>query len=98
MSSKTGPALKKRWSGSYEVALQIPGFAAKEIQVAMTPLELGVHAMSSHQLADRPAVWREFSDDEAYRRIHFPTPVDNDSAKATLDNGVVRIHVQKRKR
>lgn len=80
----------------YALVFEVPGFDAGEIEVAVTPLEVGLHALSAHRLQEQPSVWREFSEHEAYRRIHFPTPVDNNTVKASLDNGLVRVSVEKR--
>ena len=80
----------------YEVLFQLPGFEPNEVEIGITPLELGLHALTRRRMSERPAVWREFSEHEAYRQVRFPSPVDNETVETSLDHGILRVRVNKR--
>lgn len=82
----------------YRASFQLPGFAADEIQVAISPQAVGVHARRRAPLIPEPGerqILSEFSEEEAYRQIAFPVRADPDTAVVHLDHGLAVMRVRK---
>ncbi|MEQ1948934.1 MAG: Hsp20 family protein [Bryobacteraceae bacterium] len=82
----------------YRAEFQVPGFEPDEIQVAISPLSVGLHALHWATSTPKPGeeeVLHEFSEHEAYRQVAFPTPVDPNTAEGRFEDGVFRMTVSK---
>jgi HSP20 family molecular chaperone IbpA len=94
-------AVMRQTDTEYEIDFRIPGFQPEEIEVAITPSQVGLDARSRLHgpgaNEESQELWREFSERYAYRRVEFPQPVDPESVKVELDAGVLRVRVDKRR-
>jgi HSP20 family molecular chaperone IbpA len=89
----------KEHDAEYEVDVSLPGFSPNDIELTATPNELILHAADKReqQGKDGNVVWSEFGSSEVFRRFTLPTSVETDKISAQLKNGVLKVHVPKRK-
>lgn len=88
--------LKEADSG-YDLALTLPGYEPKEVEVTVTPKEIIVHANTEQEKkgAEKKCVWSEFQSNEIYRRFELPEAIDPDKATANLDKGMLHVRTPK---
>ncbi len=84
--------------GGYRADFQVPGFEPAEIQVAISPQVVGLHAL--HRAPSNPTqgeveILHEFSQGEAYRQITFPVEINPETAEVGFEDGVLHITVKK---
>jgi HSP20 family molecular chaperone IbpA len=80
-----------------ELAIELPGFEAGEIEVSALPDEIVVHAAhkASSKRTKADTVWSELEHRTLCRRIRLPQPITVDSAHGKLELGVLRIVADK---
>jgi len=81
----------------YELAMTLPGYEPKDVQVTVTPSEIIVHAkvQTEKKAEEKKRLWTEFRSNEVYRRFELPEAIDADKAAASLDKGMLHISVAK---
>jgi len=81
----------------YELRMALPGFDAKELEVAASPSEIVVHARTKLKKKTRESnvIWTQFHLNEVYRHFELSQPIQVDKIRATVDNGILRITAAK---
>jgi len=81
----------------YELALTLPGYEPKDIEVTATPSEIIVHAkVEEHKKEEKEeCLWTEFRSNDVYRRFDLPEAIDVEKTKANLDKGMLHITAAK---
>ena len=79
--------------GTYEIQVTLPGFEAKDVEVAATPTEVVVHASTQEEKKTEKGnvLWTEFGSNVVYRRFELMNPITVDKVTANLENGLLRI-------
>lgn len=82
---------------AFVLAVDVPGFEPDdvEIELAGTTLSITGHRSDQRNGSDDTYLRRERRDRSFNRRISLPERVDADDADATLNNGVLTIHLPK---
>ena len=88
--------------GTVDVKAEIPGFKKDELQVSVEGRRLIIRAAHDDKKEEkterengRRVVYTERRH-EAFRQLVLPAEVDPDSAKATLSEGILHLHLLKR--
>lgn len=83
--------------GVFKLEMALPGFDAKQIQIAATPHEIAVHAATkpNHNAEGEHVLWSEFGANDVYRRFLLPLSIDLVNTKATIANGLLKITAAK---
>ena len=83
--------------GEFQLRLALPGFDAKDIQVAALAQAVIVEgeAVHQHQGTEGTVHFCEFGERRVFRLIPLPKPVDVDHVSATLDKGLLQIRAAK---
>jgi HSP20 family molecular chaperone IbpA len=86
----------------YQFAVALPGYAAGEVDVAVTPQEIIVSATSQKRGGSKPAEqskgtvrWSEFESDQVCRRIDLAGSIDVNQVTASLQDGMLIIKAAK---
>lgn len=81
----------------FQLQLALPGFDAKDIQVAVLPDALIVEGDATHQHRDTTGTIHlcEFGERRVFRQIPLPKPVDVNHVSATLEKGLLKVRVAK---
>jgi HSP20 family molecular chaperone IbpA len=90
------PAVELReQDGTFTVVAALPGVAAKDITVDITPQDVVIQAASEHRhTEDKGQIHRcEFRAGQVFRSLPFPKAVDATKAKAGYQNGMLNITV-----
>jgi HSP20 family protein len=90
------PAVELReQDGTFTVVAALPGVAAKDITVDITPQDVVIQAASEHRhTEDKGQIHRcEFRAGQVFRSLPFPKAVDATKAKAEYQNGMLNITV-----
>jgi len=92
--SKPAVELREK-DGTFSIAAALPGVAAKDITVDITPQDVVIRATTEHMhTEDKGQVYRsEFTAGEFFRSLPFPKAVDATKAKADFHNGMLNITV-----
>ena len=82
----------------YDLAMTLPGYDAKDVQVTATPTEIIVHANVEKEAKkeDVNCVWTEFQSNEVLRHFRLPDEIDVENTKATLDKGMLHVTAPKK--
>ncbi len=83
---------------AFEVAADIPGYDREDIELTITgdQLQIDVHRSSEiDEEVDGHYIRRERHDRSASRTVRIPEPIDEESASATYNNGVLRVTLPK---
>ncbi len=83
---------------SIHLEAQVPGLAAKNLAITVTPCELVIRGerSSRRQNKEKGEIrFSEFSEKKFFRRIALPSQVDVDRTKANLDDGILTIDMPK---
>lgn len=77
----------------YDLALTLPGYDPKDVEVTVTPSEIIVHAKSGARkgMEEEKCLWTEFQSNEVYRRFAVPEAIDVEKTSANLDKGMLHI-------
>ncbi|SRR5579884_910240 len=92
------PAAELTETGSnYDLAMTLPGYEPKDVQVTVTPSEIIVHAQveTKKKAEDVRCLWTEFRSNDVYRRFELPDAIDVDKVTASLDKGMLHITAAK---
>lgn len=81
--------------GEYKLEMTLPGFDAKNVQVAATPTEIAVHAATGTKPDGEHLLWTEFGSNDVYRLFHLPQSINTAHMRAGLENGLLKITVAK---
>lgn len=75
----------------------MPGLAKENININLTEdrLEISAETKSEEEKKEKGYVYKERRGGSYYRAISLPSLVDPDNAKATYNNGVLEIKMQK---
>jgi HSP20 family protein len=90
------PAVEMReQDGTFTVVAALPGVAAKDITVDITPQDIVIQAASEHRhTEDKGHIHRcEFRAGQVFRSLPFPKAVDATKATAEYQNGMLNITV-----
>lgn len=81
----------------YDLAMTLPGYEPKDIQVTITPSEIIVHAQveSKKKTEEAKCVWTEFQSNDIYRHFTLPEAINVDKTTASLDKGMLHITAAK---
>jgi len=82
----------------YQVVAEMPGISKKDIELSVTPRELRLCGKSEdgEDIQEKDYVRRERGYTMLCRSMTFPEEVNPDKADATLKEGILEIHVQKK--
>jgi HSP20 family molecular chaperone IbpA len=90
---------------SYQFDVALPGYAAGEIDVAVTPQEIIVNASSQKRSGSKPTEqskaavrWSEFKSNQVCRRIDLADSIDVNQTIASLQDGMLTIKAAKQAR
>jgi len=77
----------------YDMAITLPGYEPKDIQVTATPSEIIVHAKveKEEKKEEEKCLWTEFQSNNVYRRFELPEAIDVEKVTANLRNGMLHI-------
>jgi HSP20 family protein len=81
----------------YDLAMTLPGYEPKDVQVTATPSEIIVHAKveTTKKAEDAKCLWTEFESNDVYRRIELPEAIDVEKTTASLDRGMLHVTAAK---
>lgn len=80
----------------YEVVVDLPGFRKDDVELTLTEDTLRVSAeREDGEDEEAEYVRQERPDGSVERRVTLPEPVDEESAAATLADGVLRVTLAK---
>jgi len=84
-------------NGKYDLAITLPGYEPKDVQITATPTEIIIHAdVERKQKAEQEkCVWTEFQSNDVYRRFELPEMIDVEKTTARLDRGMLHITAPK---
>lgn len=84
-------------SSKYDLAMTLPGYDPKDVEVTVTPTEIIVHAKTETKKKEEEAkcVWTEFQSNDVYRRFELPQNIDMEKTTASLDKGMLHITAAK---
>jgi HSP20 family protein len=88
------PAVELRQKeDQFEVLAALPGVSARELDVQVTPDAVLIQAEHHHEHnADAGIVHTcELKAGKAFRSVHFPTPIDPNSVRATYHDGLLQL-------
>jgi HSP20 family molecular chaperone IbpA len=88
------PAIEVRQTdGEFEVMAALPGLAAKDLDVQVTPEYLLIKAETKREsTSDKGTVHvSEFSRAQVFRSIRFPERIDPDRVKTEFKNGMLTL-------
>jgi HSP20 family protein len=88
------PAIELRQKdGQFEVLAATPGVEAKDLDVEITPEDMLIKADIHHEHTPEEGVVQmcEFISGQLFRSVHFPKPIDPDSARAEYRDGMLRV-------
>ena len=82
---------------AYVIEIPIPGLTPEEIVIDVTSdtLTVSTRPQQAESESNRRYVQREQSVGAMSRLFEFPEEIDTDNVQATLENGVLKIHVPK---
>jgi HSP20 family protein len=83
--------------GDIAVRAEVPGFTAKEVEVALEPRRITITGKreTKEERKEKKAIYTESRSDQVLRVIDLPTAVDSEKAMATLKEGVLELKVPK---
>jgi len=81
----------------YDLAMTLPGYEPKDVQVTATPSEIIVHAKveATKKAEEAKCLWTEFESNDVYRRIELPEAIDVEKTTASLDRGMLHVTAAK---
>ncbi len=85
----------KEVDSKYELAMTLPGYETKDVQVTATPTEIIIHAKSDEKAGKAKTVWSEFGANDVYRCFGLPESIDVEKTTASLDKGMLHITAAK---
>jgi HSP20 family protein len=82
----------------YQIIAEIPGVPKNDIELSITPRELRLcgKTETNQDIKEKEYVRRERSYSMLCRTMAFPEEVNPDKADATLKEGILEIHIQKK--
>jgi len=82
----------------YQVVAELPGVPKNDIELSITPRELRLcgKTETNQEVTEKEYVRRERGYSMLCRTMTFPEEVNPDKADATLKEGILEIHVQKK--
>jgi len=92
------PAAEMSESDSkYELAMTLPGYEAKDVEVTATSSEIVVHAKfeAEKKAQEKKRLWTEFRSNDVYRRFELPEAIDVEKTEARLDKGMLHVTAAK---
>lgn len=84
-------------NGSLIVKAEVPGFTARELEVALEPRRVTItgNRETKDERKDKKTIYTEICSDQVLRVIDLPEDVDVDKAGATLKDGILELKVPK---
>ena len=83
------PVVCEEGDDGYELRMEIPGFSKKEVRVAIDQAMLNVSF-------DRKELGQDEAQTEITRTVRLPEGIDQGKSKASLENGILTIHLPKK--
>ena len=83
------PVACEEGDDGYELRMEIPGFSKEEVRVEIDKAMLNVSF-------DRKEVLQGEAQSEITRTIRLPEGIDQGKSKASLENGVLTVHLPKK--
>jgi len=82
---------------AYVIEIPVPGLNSDEIgiEVESSTLTVSTQPQATELEAGRRYLQREQSVEPMSRVFEFPTEIDTDRVRATLENGILKIHAPK---
>ena len=83
---------------SYVIRAEVPGFDAKELNIQVEPNYVHIHGkaeQTKENKKDEQVKYSEVSARELCRRIDLPTAINPDKVSASLEKGVLELHLAK---
>jgi len=76
---------------------EMPGMNKEDININITSdtLELSAESKHEEEKKGKDYIYRERRSGNYYRSISLPSPVDSNSAKASYNNGILEVKMQK---
>jgi HSP20 family protein len=83
--------------GNLTVKAEVPGFTAKELEVALEPRRVTITGKreTKDERKDTKTIYTEVRSDQVLRVIDLPAGVDVDKAGATLKDGILELRMPK---
>jgi HSP20 family protein len=82
---------------SFTVRAEVPGFAAKELEVNIDGQRLTISGKreKSEERKDKKSMYSEYCSDQVLRVVDLPVGVKADAATASLKDGVLEVEIPK---
>lgn len=80
--------------GNYVIEAAVPGFSKDDVSIEVTANQVTISGRHAEEQDDRRRRYSEIRRAEFARTLFLPRDVNPDSAKATFENGVLRITLQ----
>jgi HSP20 family protein len=80
--------------GNYVIEAAVPGFTKDDISIEVTGNQVTISGRHAEEQDDRKRRYSEIWRAEFTRTLALPRDVNPDSAKATFENGVLKITLQ----
>ena len=83
--------------GELTVRAEVPGFTAKELEIALEPRRLTITGKreTREERKDKKTIYSERCSSQLLRVVHLPVAVDADKAAATLKEGILELKLPK---
>ena len=88
------PSTSRSKDGNYVIEAAAPGFRKEDISIEVTANQVTISGQRDEQQEDRKRRYSEIRRAAFTRTIMLPRDVNPDSAKATFENGVLKIVLQ----
>jgi HSP20 family protein len=87
----------KETDEAFQVKAEVPGFAAKELEISAEPRRLTVVGKkeSKEEKKTGKTVYSEINSNQIFRVVEFPADVNTDKISATLKDGVLEVTLPK---
>jgi HSP20 family molecular chaperone IbpA len=80
--------------GNYIIEAAVPGFAKDDVSIEVTANQVTISGQHAEEQDDRKRRYSEIRRAEFTRTLMLPRDVNPDNAKATFENGVLKITLQ----
>lgn len=80
--------------GNYIIEAAVPGFTKDDVSIEVTANQVTISGQHAEEQDDRKRRYSEIRRAEFTRTLVLPRDVNPDSAKATFENGVLKITLQ----
>jgi HSP20 family protein len=92
------PLEVKESDGDYTLRAEVPGFAAKEIEIRVEPYQVsiaGKHETKEEETKKGRTICSELRANQILRTVSLPAHIDTGKVSATLKDGVLTVELPK---